>query len=92
MGATAPLQPVPDAPPGPKQFPKADPSAIRLAFESGRYPCGRPMGTAAYETGKARLQAELLKVQIWAQETGQVLGAKAGRILETATPPALRKG
>ena len=29
------------------------------------------MGRVAYETEKAKLQAELLKVQIWAQETGQ---------------------
>jgi polyphosphate kinase 2 len=29
------------------------------------------MGRVAYEAEKARLQAELLKVQIWAQETGQ---------------------
>ena len=30
-----------------------------------------PLGTRAYEKLKAELQAELLKVQIWAQETGQ---------------------
>jgi polyphosphate kinase 2 len=29
------------------------------------------MGRAVYEVEKAKLQAELLKVQIWAQETGQ---------------------
>ena len=29
------------------------------------------MGRVVYETEKARLQAELLKLQIWAQETGQ---------------------
>ncbi len=29
------------------------------------------MGVAVYEAEKAKLQAELLKVQIWAQETGQ---------------------
>jgi polyphosphate kinase 2 len=56
---------------GPRQFPAVDADAIREAFESGRYPYGRLMGRAPYEAEKARLQAELLKVQIWAQETGQ---------------------
>ena len=56
---------------GPASFPRIDPDAIRLAFESGRYPYARRMGRAAYEKEKARLQAELLKVQLWAQETGQ---------------------
>lgn len=56
---------------GPKTFPRIDPNAIRLAFESGRYPYPRRMGRAAYEAEKAKLQAELLKVQIWAQETKQ---------------------
>ena len=56
---------------GPQQFPVADADEIRRAFESGEYPYPRPMGRAAYEAQKAKLQAELLKVQIWAQETGQ---------------------
>ncbi len=56
---------------GPRQFPAVDGDAIREVFESGRYPYARPMGRAPYEAEKARLQAELLKVQIWAQETGQ---------------------
>ena len=56
---------------GPKQFPVADADEIRRAFESGEYPYPRRMGRAAYEAEKAKLQAELLKVQIWAQETGQ---------------------
>ncbi|KFI27459.1 polyphosphate kinase 2 [Paenirhodobacter enshiensis] len=56
---------------GPKVFPTVDPNAIRLAFESGKYPYPRRMGRPAYEKEKALLQAELLKVQIWAQETGQ---------------------
>ena len=45
--------------------------AIRQAFEAGRYPYARPLGRAIYEAEKAKLQAELLKVQIWAQDTGQ---------------------
>ena len=54
---------------GPRTFPAASP--LHQAFESGRYPYSRLMGRVAYETEKAKLQAELLKVQIWAQETGQ---------------------
>jgi polyphosphate kinase len=54
---------------GPKSFPAATP--LHQAFESGRYPYARLMGRVTYEAEKARLQAELLKVQIWAQETGQ---------------------
>lgn len=56
---------------GPAKFPRIDPDAIRLAFESGRYPYARKMGRADYEKEKAKLQAELLKVQLWGQETGQ---------------------
>ncbi|WP_050602015.1 polyphosphate kinase 2 [Ruegeria sp. 6PALISEP08] len=47
------------------------PEKIRQAFESGKYPYGRKMARATYETQKAKLQAELLKVQLWAQDTGQ---------------------
>ena len=56
---------------GPQRFPVAE-SPLHKAFESGRYPYARLMGRVAYETEKAKLQAELLKVQIWAQETGEV--------------------
>ena len=49
----------------------ASPATIRAAFESGRYPYPRKMGRKPYEAEKAELQAELLKVQLWAQETGQ---------------------
>ncbi len=59
-----------DEKPGPKKFPVAA-TPLHQAFESGRYPYARLMGRAPYEAEKARLQAELLKVQIWAQETGQ---------------------
>ena len=44
---------------------------VRRAFETGKYPYSRKMGRRAYEAEKAALQAELLKVQLWAQETGQ---------------------
>ncbi len=44
---------------------------VRRAFETGRYPYSKKLGRRAYEAEKARLQAELLKVQLWAQETGE---------------------
>ena len=47
------------------------PDKIRQAFESGRYPYTTRMSRRTYEARKALLQAELLKVQLWAQETGQ---------------------
>ncbi|MEM7743874.1 MAG: polyphosphate kinase 2 [Pseudomonadota bacterium] len=48
-----------------------DPSEIRRAFETGKYPYRRKISRAAYEKEKAELQAELLKVQLWAKETGE---------------------
>jgi polyphosphate kinase len=62
---------MPDQATGPRAFPVAGANSLRQAFESGRYPYARLMGRVTYEAEKARLQAELLKVQIWAQETGQ---------------------
>ncbi|MFD2173935.1 polyphosphate kinase 2 [Rhodobacter lacus] len=56
---------------GPQAFPSLDPNAIRTAFESGKYPYPHRMARATYEKEKAKLQAELLKVQLWAQETGE---------------------
>ena len=50
---------------------KHDPEAIRHAFESGEYPYRSKMKRPDYERKKAQLQAELLKVQLWAQETKQ---------------------
>lgn len=44
---------------------------IRRAFEAGEYPYDTKMSRRSYETQKARIQAELLKVQHWALETGQ---------------------
>ena len=45
--------------------------AIKLAYDAGDYPYAKRMSRRSYELRKARLQAELLKVQLWAQETGQ---------------------
>ena len=43
----------------------------RQTFEQGEYPYSDKMGRKEYEAQKAKLQAELLKVQLWAQETGE---------------------
>ncbi|MEQ9259289.1 MAG: polyphosphate kinase 2 [Roseovarius sp.] len=58
--------------------PKADGAApqetvndLRLAFEAGDYPYETKIARVTYERRKARLQAELLKVQLWAQEAGE---------------------
>ncbi len=61
---TAPVTPV-------DEFPTVTPDAIRAAFETGDYPYESKMSNKDYEKQKALLQAELLKVQHWAQETGQ---------------------
>ncbi len=50
---------------------KQTPEEIRAAFESGKYPYRRKLAKRTYEDEKALLQAELLKVQLWAQETGK---------------------
>jgi len=47
------------------------PEQVRRAFESGKYPYPRKMGRRKYAAEKAQLQAELLKVQLWAQEAGE---------------------
>ncbi|HMO07079.1 MAG TPA: polyphosphate kinase 2 [Paracoccaceae bacterium] len=69
--APAPPPAAPEPHTGPRSYAGADPGRIRDSFEQGRYPYARLLGRAPYEAEKARLQAELLKVQIWAQETGQ---------------------
>ncbi|MGB0694417.1 MAG: polyphosphate kinase 2 [Rhodospirillaceae bacterium] len=45
--------------------------AVREAFGYGTYPYTTKLSRRSYEAKKAKLQAELLKVQLWAQETGQ---------------------
>ncbi len=51
--------------------PPATPEALRATFESEHYPYPYKLARRAYEAEKALLQAELLKVQHWAQETGE---------------------
>ena len=46
-------------------------AAFLKAFEDGAYPYSEKLDRAAYEAQKARIQAELLKVQLWAQATGE---------------------
>jgi len=46
-------------------------SNLRKEFEAGAYPYKEKMKRSDYERQKAQLQAELLKVQLWAQETGE---------------------
>lgn len=81
----APKQAVSEAPNGAAPAPAAKAGAavesaaaaapsieeVRHAFETGAYPYKKKMSRTAYEAEKAKLQAELLKVQLWAQETGQ---------------------
>jgi polyphosphate kinase 2 len=59
----------PDAPPSAGS---ARPAARRpKPPEARRYPYPRKLARAAYEREKAALQVELLKAQLWFQETGQ---------------------
>ena len=51
--------------------PRPTDEEIRRAFEQGIYPYETRIQRRSYERQKARLQAELLKVQLWVQETGQ---------------------
>jgi len=53
-----------------KEDPGHDSSAI-LAFETGTYPYSEKMSRSNYEDEKAALQSELLKVQLWIQDSGQ---------------------
>ncbi len=52
-------------------FPEVDKDMIRQTFEEGKFPYKTKMGRKEYERQKAKLQAELLKVQKWVGETGQ---------------------
>jgi polyphosphate kinase 2 len=51
--------------------PAPSPAEIRQAFETGTYPYETRLSRRAYEAQKAKLQAELLKVQRWVGETGE---------------------
>lgn len=49
----------------------ADAKSKVSGFETGQYPYETKMSREEYEAEKAALQVELLKVQLWVQETGQ---------------------
>jgi polyphosphate kinase 2 len=53
------------------KFPVVTADSVRQAFETGTYPYSEKMGRKEYEDMKAKLQAELLKVQKWVGDTGQ---------------------
>ncbi len=71
-------------------------------FEQARYPYKNKMRKAEYEAEKAMLQVELLKVQQWAEETGQKIvilfegrdaagkGGTIKRFMEHLNPRAAR--
>ncbi len=59
------------AAPSASTYPTVTRDEIRHAFETGSYPYTEKLGRKEYEAEKAKLQAELLKVQLWAQDTGQ---------------------
>ena len=70
-GARAPVSGPGVADSGPVRPRPPSRDQVREAFESGRYPYARKLSRRSYEADKARLQAELLKLQLWAQETGE---------------------
>ncbi len=51
--------------------PAPEQDSFLRSFENGKYPYKDRMRRKEYEATKAKLQAELLKVQHWALETGQ---------------------
>jgi polyphosphate kinase 2 len=69
--ATIPAAPKVAKSPAPSPTAKPTAEQIRRAFESGHYPYRTRLGRREYERTKAQLQAELLKVQLWAQENGE---------------------
>ena len=54
-----------------RKFPQVTADLIRQTFENGEYPYEGRIDRKYYEREKAKLQAELLKVQKWVKETGQ---------------------
>ncbi|WP_417269951.1 polyphosphate kinase 2 [Celeribacter sp.] len=67
--ATAPTPETETA--GPTEFPTVTGDKVARAFEAGVYPYEDKMSRKDYEAQKVALQAELLKAQLWAQETGE---------------------
>ena len=59
------------APRARRGFPPVTKDLIRRTFENGAFPYKTKVRKTQYEAEKAKLQAELLKVQKWVGETGQ---------------------
>ena len=59
------------ADPKPKSFPVVSHDNLHKVFGTGEYPYEEKMKKKEYEAEKAKLQAELLKLQKWVAETGQ---------------------
>ena len=64
--------------------PRPTPAEIRAAFETGAYPYADRLSRRTYEAQKARLQAELLKVQKWVGETRVRIGDAVSRGADAA--------
>lgn len=60
-----------DSQPTPSPPRQQEATALRQAFENGEYPYATKLSRRSYEAQKAKLQAELLKVQLWAQDAGE---------------------
>ncbi|HGG06201.1 MAG TPA: polyphosphate kinase 2, partial [Aliiroseovarius sp.] len=60
-----------EQPKGNAAYPNVTRDKIRETFENGKFPYQSKMKKAEYERQKAKLQAELLKVQKWVGDTGQ---------------------
>ncbi|WP_439139655.1 polyphosphate kinase 2 [Roseicyclus sp.] len=69
--ATADPAPAPVTKSGLRRASAPSQAEIRRAFETGAYPYTTKLSRRSYEAQKAKLQAELLKVQNWVAETGQ---------------------
>ncbi|MEM9584717.1 MAG: polyphosphate kinase 2 [Pseudomonadota bacterium] len=54
-----------------QEAPQKERTAQIIGFEQGQYPYAEKLSRSVYETEKAALQVELLKVQHWTQETQQ---------------------
>ncbi|MEB8387272.1 polyphosphate kinase 2 [Rhodobacteraceae bacterium KMM 6894] len=68
---TKPKTPAAEAPVAAPAVNTSPATELRQAFEAGAYPYPDKMGRSEYETQKAQIQAELLKVQHWVGETQQ---------------------
>ncbi|MGP1359089.1 polyphosphate kinase 2 [Roseicyclus sp.] len=71
VAEAAPSAPAAETPAPSRRRHTPSAAEIREAFETGAYPYVTRMRRQSYEAQKAKLQAELLKVQRWVAESGQ---------------------